>query len=294
MAFMENTKYIKKENLEKPFSNTLGIYLKGIIKTKLLTPQEEVMLAKKVKAGDKEAKKRFIEANLRLVISIAKKYLGRGLLFLDLIQEGNLGLLRALEKFDNRRGYKFSTYAYWWIRQAVTRAIADYGRTIRLPVHLVATITKVIRIQRQLTQKLGREPTLEEIANKMDFTPEKVREIIKIQKQQPVSLDYPIIEEYSNLVEFIEDLKVETPTETTSLTLLKDQLMEILNILDKREIKILKLRFGMYDGEPKTLEEISREFGITRERIRQLINKALDKLRNRKEIGAFKDYLKSG
>ena len=291
---MENTKYIKKENLEKPFTNTLGIYLKGMAKTKLLTPQEEVMLVKKTKAGDKEAKKRFIEANLRLVISIAKKYLERGLLFLDLIQEGNLGLIIAVEKFDHRRGYKFSTYAYWWIRQAVTRAIADYGRTIRLPVHIVETINRIIRIQGQMTQKLGSEPSPEEIAKKMDFTPEKVREIIKIQKQQPVSLDYPIIEEYSNLVEFIENLKVEAPTETTSLILLKDQLMEILNILDKREIKILKLRFGMYDGEPKTLEEISREFGVSKERIRQLINKALEKLRGHKEIGAFKDYLKSG
>lgn len=291
---MENTKYIKRENLEKPFANTLGIYLKGATKTKLLTRQEEVMLVKKAKAGDKEAKKRFIEANLKLVISIAKKHLGRGLLFLDLIQEGNLGLIIAVEKFDHRRGYKFSTYATWWIRQAVTRAIADYGRTIRLPVHIVETINRIIRIQRQLTQKLGREPSPEEIAKKMNFIPEKLREIIKIQKQQPVSLDYPIIEENSNLVEFIEDLKVETPTETTSLILLKDQLMEILNILDKREIKILKLRFGMYDGEPKTLEEISREFGITRERIRQLINKALEKLRSYKEIGAFKDYLKSG
>ena len=291
---MENTKYIKRENLEKLFTDTLGIYLKGIGKSRLLTPQEEVMLVKKAKAGDKEAKKRFIEANLRLVISIAKKYLGRGLLFLDLIQEGNLGLLRAVEKFDNRRGYKFSTYAYWWMRQAVTRAIADYGRTIRFPVHIVETFNRIIRIQRQLTQKLGREPTLEEIAKKMDFIPEKLREIIKIQKQQPVSLDYPIIEEYSNLVEFVEDLKVEAPTETTSLILLEDQLGEILNILDKREIKILKLRFGMYDGEPRTLEEISREFGVTMERIRQLINKALEKLRNHKEIGAFKDYLKSG
>ena len=291
---MENTKYIKRENLEKPFTDTLGIYLKGIGKSRLLTPQEEVMLVKKAKAGDKEAKKRFIEANLRLVISIAKKYLGRGLLFLDLIQEGNLGLLKAVEKFNCQKGYKFSTYAYWWIRQAVTRALADYGRTIRFPVHIVETFNRIIRIQRQLTQKLGREPTLEEIAKKMDFTPEKLREIIKIQKQQPVSLDYPIIEEYSNLVEFVEDLKVEAPTETTSLILLKDQLGEILNILDKREIKILKLRFGMYDGEPKTLEEISREFGVTMERIRQLINKALHKLRNHKEIGAFKDYLKSG
>jgi len=291
---MENTKYIKRENLEKLFTDTLGIYLKGIGKSRLLTPQEEVMLVKKAKAGDKEAKKRFIEANLRLVISIAKKYLGRGLLFLDLIQEGNLGLIRAVEKFNCQKGYKFSTYAYWWIRQAVTRAIADYGRTIRFPVHIVETFNRIIRIQRQLTQKLGREPTLEEIANKMDLIPGKVREIIKIQKQQPVSLDYPIIEEYSNLVEFVEDFKVEAPTETTSLILLKDQLGEILNILDKREIKILKLRFGMYDGEPKTLEEISREFGVTMERIRQLINKALDKLRNHKEIGAFKNYLKSG
>ncbi len=291
---MKNTKYIKKENLKKPFTNTLGIYLKDITKTKLLTYQEEIMLVKKAKAGDKEAKKRFIESNLRLVISIAKKYLGRGLLFLDLIQEGNLGLIRALEKYDCQKGYKFSTYAYWWIRQAVTRAIADYGRTIRFPVHIVETINRIIMVQRQLTQKLGREPSPEEIAKKMDFTPEKVREIIKIQKQQPFSLDSPIIEEDCNLGKFIENLKVEAPIETISLTLLEDQLMEILNILDKREIKMLKLRFGIYDGEPKSLKEISREFGVTIERVRQIINKALDKLRDHKEIGAFKDYLKSG
>ena len=227
---MENTKYIKKENLKKPFTNSLGIYLKGITKTKLLTHQEEIMLLKKAKAGDREAQKRFIEANLRLVISIAKKYLGRGLLFLDLIQEGNLGLIRALEKFDHRRGYKFSTYAYWWIRQTITRGIADYGRTIRFPVHIVETINRIMRIQRQLTQKLGREPSPEEIAKKMDFSPEKVREIIKIHKQQPISLDYPIMEEDSSLGEFIENLKVEAPIETISIKWLKDQLTEILNI----------------------------------------------------------------
>ncbi len=285
---------LKKPNLNPPIDNNLSIYLKGISKTKLLTVSEEVRLAKKVGAGDISARKRFIESNLRLVISIAKKYLGRGLLFLDLIQEGNLGLIKAVDKYDYRKGYKFSTYATWWIRQSVTRAIADCGRTIRLPVHMVEIINKLIRIRRKLLQKLDREPSIEEIAQQLDYTPEKVRIIINIQKQQPISLDCPIREEEdSTIEEFIEDKNTETPQGAASSTILEEQLREILNILDRRERKILKLRFGLYNGHPKTLAEAGREFGITRERIRQIEWKALYKLKCLNKIEYFKDFFKS-
>ena len=285
---------LKRVNLNPPIDNNLSIYLKGISKTKLLTVSEEVRLAKKVGAGDISARKRFIESNLRLVISIAKKYLDRGLLFLDLIQEGNLGLIKAVDKYDYRKGYKFSTYATWWIRQSVTRAIADCGRTIRLPVHMVEIINKLIRIRRKLLQKLDREPSIEEVAQQLDYTPEKVRIIINIQKQQPISLDCPIREEEdSTIEEFIEDKNTETPQGAASSTILEEQLREILNILDRRERKILKLRFGLYNGHPKTLAEAGREFGITRERIRQIERKALYKLRCLNKIEYIKDYLKS-
>jgi RNA polymerase primary sigma factor len=280
----------KKAYFEKP----LSIYFKEISKTRLLTAKEEVRLAMRVEKGDMRAKKRFVEANLKLVVSIAKKYIGRGLLFLDLIQEGNLGLIRAVEKFNYQKGYKFSTYATWWIRQAVTRAIADYARTIRLPVHIIESINRIIRIQRQLTQKLGREPSPEEIAKKMDFTPEKVRKIIKMSKNYPISLEQPVGEEGDTVFgELIEDSKGEKPLVAVTSTMLQEQLHEVLNLLGSRERKILKLRFGLYNNHPKTLEEIGREFGITRERIRQIEKKALGKLRNLNKINSFKDYLKS-
>ena len=284
---------LKRANLKYPIDTNLSIYLKGISKTKLLTASEEIRLAKKVEAGDIWAKKRFIESNLKLVISIAKIYLGRGLLFLDLIQEGNLGLIKAVDKYDYRKGYKFSTYATWWIRQSVTRAIADCGRTIRLPVHMVEIINKLIRIRRKLLQKLDREPSIEEIAQQLDYTPEKVRIIINIQKQQPISLDCPIREEEdSTIEEFIEDKNTETPQGAASSTILEEQLREILNILNRRERKILKLRFGLYNGHPKTLAEAGREFGITRERIRQIEWKALYKLKCLSKIEYIKDFLK--
>ncbi len=267
------------------------MYLKEIGKVPLLTPEEEIELAKRMEQGDPEAKRRLAEANLRLVVSIAKRYVGRGMLFLDLIQEGNLGLIKAVEKFDYKKGYKFSTYATWWIRQAITRAIADQARTIRIPVHMVETINKLIRVQRQLLQELGREPTPEEIANEMDMPVEKVREIMKI-SQEPVSLETPIGEEEdSHLGDFIPDEEAPAPAESASFTLLKEQLLEVLDTLTPREEKVLRLRFGLDDGRARTLEEVGREFNVTRERIRQIEAKALRKLRHPSRSKKLKDYL---
>lgn len=267
------------------------MYLKEIGKVPLLTAEEEKELAMKMEAGDMEAKKRLAEANLRLVVSIAKRYVGRGMLFLDLIQEGNLGLIKAVEKFDYRKGYKFSTYATWWIRQAITRAIADQARTIRIPVHMVETINKLIRVQRQLLQELGREPYPEEIAEKMGLPVERVREIQKI-SQEPVSLETPIGEEEdSHLGDFIQDDNVPVPAEAAAQTLLKEQLDEVLDTLTEREQKVLRLRFGMDDGRARTLEEVGKEFDVTRERIRQIEAKALRKLRHPSRSRKLRDYL---
>ncbi len=277
--------------IKSPTNDPVRMYLKEIGKVRLLTAFEEVNLAKKIEAGDIKAKRMLVEANLRLVVSIAKKYVGRGMLFLDLIQEGNLGLIRAVEKFDYKKGYKFSTYATWWIRQAITRAIADQARTIRIPVHMVETINKLIRTQRQLLQKFGREPTPEEIAKKMKFTPEKVREVMKI-SQEPVSLETPIGEEEdSHLGDFIEDSEVEAPSDAASFTMLQEQLREVLNTLNDRERKVIQLRFGLQDGHPRTLEEVGREFGVTRERIRQIESKTLGKLRHPNRSGILRDFL---
>ena len=267
------------------------MYLKEIGKVPLLTAEEEIELAKKMEHGDQEAKKRLAEANLRLVVSIAKRYVGRWMLFLDLIQEGNLGLIKAVEKFDYRKGYKFSTYATWWIRQAITRAIADQARTIRIPVHMVETINKLIRVSRQLLQELGREPTPEEIAEEMDMPVERVREILKI-SQEPVSLETPIGEEEdSHLGDFIQDDNVPVPADAATFTLLKEQLDEVLSTLTEREQKVLILRFGLEDGRARTLEEVGKEFNVTRERIRQIEAKALRKLRHPSRSRKLKDYL---
>ena len=267
------------------------MYLKEIGKVSLLSADEEIELAKRMEKGDEAAKKRLAEANLRLVFSIAKRYVGRGMLFLDLIQEGNLGLIKAVEKFDYRKGYKFSTYATWWIRQAITRAIADQARTIRIPVHMVETINKLIRVSRQLLQELGREPTPEEIAEEMDMPVDRVREILKI-SQEPVSLETPIGEEEdSHLGDFIQDDNVPVPADAAAFTLLKEQLVEVLSTLTDREQKVLRLRFGLDDGRARTLEEVGKEFNVTRERIRQIEAKALRKLRHPSRSRKLKDYL---
>jgi len=267
------------------------MYLKEIGKVPLLTAEEEIELAKRMEAGEEEPKKRLAEANLRLVVSIAKRYVGRGMLFLDLIQEGNLGLIKAVEKFDYRKGFKFSTYATWWIRQAITRAIADQARTIRIPVHMVETINKLIRVSRQLLQELGREPTPEEIAHEMGLSEDKVREIMKI-SQEPVSLETPIGEEEdSHLGDFIPDDDAPAPDESAAFTLLKEQLIDVLDTLTPREEKVLRLRFGLDDGRARTLEEVGKEFNVTRERIRQIEAKALRKLRHPSRSKKLKDYL---
>ena len=267
------------------------MYLKEIGKVPLLSPDEEIELAKKNELGDEEAKKKLAESNLRLVVSIAKRYAGRGMQLLDLIQEGNLGLIKAVEKFDYRKGYKFSTYATWWIRQAITRAIADQARTIRIPVHMVETINRLVRTQRQLVQKLGREATPEELAKELDMPVDRVREIMKI-SQDPVSLETPIGEEEdSHLGDFIQDNNVEVPADAATYTLLHEQLMDVLSTLTEREQKVLRLRFGLDDGRPRTLEEVGRQFNVTRERIRQIEAKALRKLRHPSRSKILKDYL---
>jgi RNA polymerase primary sigma factor len=308
--------------LKAPTNDPVRMYLKEIGKVPLLTAEQEVILAKAIDEGEAAtaeidkatdngrkltptrlrelqrterhgqlAKKKLIEANLRLVVSIAKRYVGRGMLFLDLIQEGNLGLIRAVEKFDYNKGFKFSTYATWWIRQAITRAIADQARTIRIPVHMVETINKLIRIQRQLLQDLGREPTPEEIGREMEFSPEKVREILKV-SQEPVSLETPIGEEEdSHLGDFIEDSDAGVPVDAASFILLQEQLDSVLHTLSEREKKVIQLRFGLTDGHPRTLEEVGREFGVTRERIRQIESKTLSKLRHPSRSQKLRDYL---
>ena len=292
---VENDVEMEKIDLSVPdgvsIEDPVRMYLKEIGKVPLLTAEEEIELAKRMELGDEEAKKRLAEANLRLVVSIAKRYVGRGMLFLDLIQEGNLGLIKAVEKFDYRKGYKFSTYATWWIRQAITRAIADQARTIRIPVHMVETINKLIRVSRQLLQELGREPSPEEIAAEMNMPVDRVREILKI-SQEPVSLETPIGEEEdSHLGDFIKDDNVPVPADAAAFTLLKEQLEEVLGTLTEREQKVLTLRFGLEDGRARTLEEVGKEFNVTRERIRQIEAKALRKLRHPSRSRKLKDYL---
>ncbi|TGY95860.1 RNA polymerase sigma factor RpoD [Petralouisia muris] len=288
---------VEVENIDLSVPDGISIedpvrmYLKEIGKVPLLSAEEEIELAKRMELGDQEAKKQLAEANLRLVVSIAKRYVGRGMLFLDLIQEGNLGLIKAVEKFDYRKGYKFSTYATWWIRQAITRAIADQARTIRIPVHMVETINKLIRVSRQLLQELGREPSPEEIAEEMNMPVDRVREILKI-SQEPVSLETPIGEEEdSHLGDFIQDDNVPVPADAAAFTLLKEQLVEVLGTLTEREQKVLRLRFGLDDGRARTLEEVGKEFNVTRERIRQIEAKALRKLRHPSRSRKLKDYL---
>ena len=284
---------VDPETVAESFStdDPVRMYLKEIGKVPLLTAEEEVALAIRMAEGDEEAKRRMAEANLRLVVSIAKRYVGRGMLFLDLIQEGNLGLIKAVDKFDYTKGYKFSTYATWWIRQAITRAIADQARTIRIPVHMVETINKVIRVSRQLLQELGHDPSAEEIAEEMNLPVEKIRDILKI-AQEPVSLETPIGEEEdSHLGDFIEDEGASEPSEAASFTLLKEQLMSVLDTLTPREKKVLELRFGILDGRTRTLEEVGKEFNVTRERIRQIEAKALRKLRHPSRSKKLRDFL---
>lgn len=294
---IENEEEINVEEIDLSVPEGVGtddpvrMYLKEIGKIPLLTTEEELELAKRMELGDENAKKRLAEANLRLVVSIAKRYVGRGMQFLDLIQEGNLGLIKAVEKFDYTKGFKFSTYATWWIRQAITRSIADQARTIRIPVHMVETINRQIRVSRQLLQELGREPSMDEIAEKMDLPVERVREIRKI-SQEPVSLETPIGEEEdSHLGDFIQDDQVAVPADAATFTLLREQLMETLLTLTEREQKVLKLRFGLDDGRPRTLEEVGKVFNVTRERIRQIEAKALRKLRHPSRSKKLKDYL---
>ena len=296
-AIMSDEEDVDVENIDLSVPDGVSVedpvrmYLKEIGKVPLLSAEREIELAQRMEEGDEEAKKELAEANLRLVVSIAKRYVGRGMLFLDLIQEGNLGLIKAVEKFDYHKGYKFSTYATWWIRQAITRAIADQARTIRIPVHMVDTIHKLIRVSRQLLQELGREPTPEEIAKELDMPVDRVREILKI-SQEPVSLETPIGEEEdSHLGDFIQDDNVPVPAEAAAQTLLKEQLDEVLDTLTEREQKVLRLRFGMNDGRARTLEEVGKEFDVTRERIRQIEAKALRKLRHPSRSRKLRDYL---
>ena len=293
---VEDAEDVDVENIDLSVPDGISIedpvrmYLKEIGKVPLLTADEEIELAQRMEEGDEEAKKRLAEANLRLVVSIAKRYVGRGMLFLDLIQEGNLGLIKAVEKFDYRKGYKFSTYATWWIRQAITRAIADQARTIRIPVHMVETINKLIRVSRQLLQELNREPTPEEIAKEMNMPVERVREILKI-SQEPVSLETPIGEEEdSHLGDFIKDENVPVPDKAAAYTLLREDLDEVLKTLTEREQKVLCLRFGLEDGRARTLEEVGKEFNVTRERIRQIEAKAIRKLRHPSRSRKLRDY----
>lgn len=291
----EEEDYSLEDDLALPpgvkINDPVRMYLKEIGRVPLLTAEEEIELARRIQNNDEEAKRRLAEANLRLVVSIAKRYVGRGMLFLDLIQEGNMGLIKAVEKFDHTKGFKFSTYATWWIRQAITRAIADQARTIRIPVHMVETINKLIRVSRQLLQDLGREPTPEEIAKEMELSPEKVREIMKI-AQEPVSLETPIGEEDdSHLGDFIEDQEALAPSEAAAYELLKEQLEDVLDTLTEREENVLRLRFGLDDGRTRTLEEVGKVFGVTRERIRQIEAKALRKLRHPSRSKRLKDFL---
>ena len=288
---VEKIDFTDTGDISSTTQDPVKMYLKDIGKVPLLSAEEEIELAKRMEAGDEAAKKKLAESNLRLVVSIAKRYVGRGMLFLDLIQEGNLGLLKAVEKFDYRKGYKFSTYATWWIRQAITRAIADQARTIRIPVHMVETINKVTRVSRDLLQKLGREPLPEEVGEVMGLPKERVQEIMKI-AQEPVSLETPIGEEEdSHLGDFIQDESIPTPVEATNQTLLHEQLDDVVSTLTEREQRVIKLRFGWDDGRPRTLEEVGKEFNVTRERIRQIEAKALRKLRHPSRSRKLKDYL---
>ena len=288
---VEKIDFTDTGDISSTTQDPVKMYLKDIGKVPLLSAEEEIELAKRMEAGDEMAKKKLAESNLRLVVSIAKRYVGRGMLFLDLIQEGNLGLLKAVEKFDYRKGYKFSTYATWWIRQAITRAIADQARTIRIPVHMVETINKVTRVSRDLLQKLGREPLPEEVGEVMGLPKERVQEIMKIE-QEPVSLETPIGEEEdSHLGDFIQDESIPTPVEATNQTLLHEQLDEVVSTLTEREQRVIKLRFGWDDGRPRTLEEVGKEFNVTRERIRQIEAKALRKLRHPNRSRKLKDFL---
>ena len=288
---VEKIDFTDTGDISSTTQDPVKMYLKDIGKVPLLSAEEEIELAKRMEAGDEAAKKKLAESNLRLVVSIAKRYVGRGMLFLDLIQEGNLGLLKAVEKFDYRKGYKFSTYATWWIRQAITRAIADQARTIRIPVHMVETINKVTRVSRDLLQKLGREPLPEEVGEVMGLPKERVQEIMKI-AQEPVSLETPIGEEEdSHLGDFIQDESIPTPVEATNQTLLHEQLDDVVSTLTEREQRVIKLRFGWDDGRPRTLEEVGKEFNVTRERIRQIEAKALRKLRHQNIRRKLKDFL---